>query len=597
MQPTKYTKTIAKQRNMDTIPNGPLDDIRKLGEILMKRTSEKEYYRFLHIQEQCRLKWQATMDKFTQLTKVYEKCVMERDDLAANLQHIGHLWEREKEFRRSMECERNFYKMKLGRIHEHCDRGIEKQKKQNKQSDRNDKNVDEMTSTGSFLSDLSELSPNEENYIDNTEAIFQSRQTSKEFDTIFDDRENQEKLAKSKNKGLLEKTFQVIANQSDKRNQSLDESPDSGDISEYNRRVQSPPKRIKKHIHVSEEINRAKQKKSKEYRARRELSSEEVNPNPIYERIEGDGNNSFAFDNRGNWPKIESAVTKTSSNFLYGTDSKSDLPIDSNCKHTFSHRNASRSVVCFHCSKKFNFGILAFKCTSCGVFVHRNCKSRLKSRAKAQRLMKSNTKEYFICDYVTSYGPSVPPLIVHCVNEVETRGLSERGIYRVSGSEKEIKALKDRFLQNEDVPDLSNIDMHVVCGCIKIFLRSLREPLIPTRLWSVFSNVVVDFDGDSTDGNIQSHLQYEIGRLPKANRDTLAFLVLHLQRVATCGAVQMPILNLAKVFGPTVVGYSKQEPDHATILGETIIQQNVMQHFLNIPTDYWFSFISEDLDV
>lgn len=130
---------------MDTIPNGPLDDIKKLGDILMRRTSEKgkylwryrikrlfpewlwfqlllffilinrifgfylEYYRFLHIQEQCRLKWQATIDKFTQLLKEHQKCVMEKNDLAANLKHIGHLWETEKEFRRSMEYERNLY--------------------------------------------------------------------------------------------------------------------------------------------------------------------------------------------------------------------------------------------------------------------------------------------------------------------------------------------------------------------------------------------------------------------------------------------------------------------------------------------------------
>lgn len=113
---------------------------------------------------------------------------------------------------------------------------------------------------------------------------------------------------------------------------------------------------------------------------------------------------------------------------------------------------------------------------------------------------------------------------------MEIRGLSERGIYRVSGSEKEVKALKDRFLYDEHIPDLSSIDMHVICGCIKIFLRCLREPLIPTEKWIIFSNAVVDFDGDYMDGNILSNLQSEINELPKTNRDTLAFLVLHLQR-------------------------------------------------------------------
>lgn len=174
---------------------------------------------------------------------------------------------------------------------------------------------------------------------------------------------------------------------------------------------------------------------------------------------------------------------------------------------------------------------MAFKCTTCGVFVHNNCKSKLKSTAKTkQRLIKNHPEKFFISEYAPNFGPSVPALIVHCVNEVETRGLSERGIYRVSGSNKEIKLLMNRFLMNDDVPDLSEIDMHVICGCIKTFLQSLREPLIPTHTWNIFAEAVVSFDGDSMDGNILTHLQREIGQLPKANRDTLAFLVLHLQR-------------------------------------------------------------------
>ncbi|XP_055301048.1 rac GTPase-activating protein 1-like [Sitodiplosis mosellana] len=595
MAQTKYTKTTAKHRNMDTTPNGPLEDIKKLGQILMKHASEKEYYRFLRIQEQCRLKWQATMDKFTQILKEHEKCAMEKDELVADLKHIDHLWQMEKKFRCSMEHERNFYKMKVIRTYEYLryDRGMEvenRDKTQDTWNDLNDKNKDEITSTGSFLSDLSEISQTEDDYIENAEAMLTSRQLAKEF-------ENLEHFATSTaltNKSLCEKTFQING-QDDECEQCLDSSRSSiDDDSECNRRVQTPPKHAEKHLHTTEEVNRAKLQIPKEYRALREISSNEANADPIYEQTHWFGNGSLAPGNKENWHKTENAATKTSNRPSYEENSKYKLQ---NCNHTFIHQFASRSVDCFHCSKKFNFGILAFKCTSCGVFVHHNCKSLLKSRTKAQRHMKSNTKEYFISDYVTSYGPSVPPLIVHCVNEVETRGLSERGIYRVSGSEKEIKALKERFLQNEDAPDLSNIDMHVVCGCIKIFLRSLREPLIPTRLWSVFSNAVINFDGDSTDGNIQSHLQYEIGRLPKANRDTLAFLVLHLQRVATCDAVQMPISNLATVFGPTIVGYSNQKPHYATILGETVVQQNVMQHFLNIPTDYWFSFISEDLDM
>ncbi len=51
-----------------------------------------------------------------------------------------------------------------------------------------------------------------------------------------------------------------------------------------------------------------------------------------------------------------------------------------------------------------------------------------------------------------------------------------------------------------------------------------------------------------------------IACLPPPNKDTLAFLILHLQRVAAQHqANKMPMVSLAKVFGPTIVGESHQQ--------------------------------------
>lgn len=96
----------------------------------------------------------------------------------------------------------------------------------------------------------------------------------------------------------------------------------------------------------------------------------------------------------------------------------------------------------------------------------------------------------------------------------------------MSGSEKEIKALKERILRGKSVPLLSNVDVHVICGCIKDFLRGLKEPLIPTALWKNFTNAVQMID----DQAIEYELRATIDQMPQANRDTLAFLILHLQR-------------------------------------------------------------------
>lgn len=55
--------------------------------------------------------------------------------------------------------------------------------------------------------------------------------------------------------------------------------------------------------------------------------------------------------------------------------------------------------------------------------------------------------------------------------------------------------------------------------------------------------------------------------------------------------VKMPASNIAKVFGPTIVGYSSAEPEQHAIFTETIIQASVMEKLLQIPADYWCRYL------
>jgi Rac GTPase-activating protein 1 len=67
---------------------------------------------------------------------------------------------------------------------------------------------------------------------------------------------------------------------------------------------------------------------------------------------------------------------------------------------------------------------------------------------------------------------------------------------------------------------------------------------------------------------------------------------MHFQRISECPEVKMPLTNFAKIFGPTIVGYSCAEPDQHMMFAETQIQFSVMFALLNIPTDYWNRFIT-----
>lgn len=280
---------------------------------------------------------------------------------------------------------------------------------------------------------------------------------------------------------------------------------------------------------------------------------------------------------------------------LYATVKKKTATISAK-PHHFSSKTFLKPESCGYCSKKIRFGSVALKCSECRTCIHQDCRDKFSVACLPQNTTPTAAKTPrflgTVAEYSPTVAPMVPALIVHCVNEIETRGLDEAGLYRVSGSDRDVKALKEKFLRNNGIPNLQEVDVHVLCGCIKDFLRSLSEPLIPLSLWSVFSNAAQTVPSDDED--VSKDVYRAVEMLPQPNRDTLAYLILHFQRIAECPQVKMPLTNFAKIFAPTILGYSCVNPDQHKIFAETQVQYSVMFSLLNIPTDYWSKFIVLD---
>ncbi|XP_068454702.1 rac GTPase-activating protein 1 [Clinocottus analis] len=257
--------------------------------------------------------------------------------------------------------------------------------------------------------------------------------------------------------------------------------------------------------------------------------------------------------------------------------------------HEFVSKTVIKPESCVPCGKRIKFGKIALKCRDCRVVSHPECRERCPLPC-TPNLGATPIKigEGVLADYVSDTSPMIPLLVVHCVSEIEQRGLHEAGLYRLSGADRTVKELKEKFLRSKTVPVLSKVDdINAVTGLLKDFLRNLKEPLLTFRLNRTFMEAAEVSDED----NSVALMYQTISDLPQPNRDTLAFLVLHLQRVAASLDTKMNISNLARVFGPTLVGHAVPNPDPMTILQDTKRQPAVVERLLGLPADYWSQFL------
>ena len=63
----------------------------------------------------------------------------------------------------------------------------------------------------------------------------------------------------------------------------------------------------------------------------------------------------------------------------------------------------------------------------------------------------------------------------------------QKGLYRVTGGERAVKELRERYISGKGALMLNKVDeVHVVCGLLKDFLRKLKEPLVTFKLHRTF---------------------------------------------------------------------------------------------------------------
>lgn len=110
--------------------------------------------------------------------------------------------------------------------------------------------------------------------------------------------------------------------------------------------------------------------------------------------------------------------------------------------HSFVSKTFIMPESCLWCSKKIGFGRMVFKCLDCNAISHPECRDKIPLPCIPMGTPTKKMGNGTISDYAPSIPPMIPAIVIHCINEVEQRGLCEVGIYRYCYYKFELYKLK-----------------------------------------------------------------------------------------------------------------------------------------------------------
>ncbi|XP_035636550.1 oligophrenin-1-like [Oncorhynchus keta] len=141
-----------------------------------------------------------------------------------------------------------------------------------------------------------------------------------------------------------------------------------------------------------------------------------------------------------------------------------------------------------------------------------------------------------------------------CINYVETKGLTQEGVYRTVGSNIQVQKLLNVFFDQKCPGDVdfhsSDWDIKTITSAMKFYLRSLAEPLMT---YGLNRDLILAAKSDNLDDRLGA-IHCLTYKLPGKNREMLSLLIQHLVNVCgNSGDNLMTPSNMGVIFGPTLM--------------------------------------------
>ncbi|XP_049576195.1 rho GTPase-activating protein 10 [Syngnathus scovelli] len=177
--------------------------------------------------------------------------------------------------------------------------------------------------------------------------------------------------------------------------------------------------------------------------------------------------------------------------------------------------------------------------------------------------------------------------VKNSISAIETRGINDQGLYRVVGVSSKVQKLLSLMIDEKsndvDLCTSEEWDVKTITSALKLYLRSLPEPLMTYGLYKEF---ISPAKGGSPESRIQA-VHCLVHKLPEKNRQVLGLFMKHLANVAAHSKQNlMTVANLGVVFGPTLM--RPQEDTVAAIMDlkfQNIVVEILIEHQEKIFTD------------
>ncbi|KAM8754859.1 rho GTPase-activating protein 4a isoform 1-T4 [Acanthopagrus schlegelii] len=178
--------------------------------------------------------------------------------------------------------------------------------------------------------------------------------------------------------------------------------------------------------------------------------------------------------------------------------------------------------------------------------------------------------------FIQASGQQIPIVVQSCICFINLNGLHHEGIFRVPGSQMEVNNLRDAFERGEDPLAERRCDLDSVAGVLKLYFRSLENPLFPIESTSQL------LEHAQIKNEVERAAQFKtvISSYPKPVIIVMRYLFAFLHHVSQYSDENMmQPYNLAVCFGPSLVR-GQNDDDVVTLQPQinALVKNLIIQH-------------------